>query len=77
MESQANAMQDAVDQMDAVTKPPVDDLDVSVDSYVDSDGASAAGDVIGQLMGNDLVFTMVMISITVALVAYIIFGKKG
>lgn len=77
MESQADAMQDAVDQMDAVTKPPVDNIDVSVDSFVDADGASAAGDVIGQLMGNNLILTMSMISVTVALVAYIIFGKKG
>lgn len=76
MESQSQEMQDAVDQMEQVTKPAVDDLDVSVDAYVDPVGVQQAGEVMGQFLGNSLILSMVCISLTVSLVAFVIFGKR-
>lgn len=76
MESQGDAMQDAVDEMDAVTKPPVDDINVSVDSYIDPSGVSDAGSLIGELMSQELILFMLLISLTVALASFVIFGKR-
>lgn len=77
MESQAGAMEDAVDQMESVTKPPVDQIVVDVDDFVDPGDISTVGGIIGQLMANQLVLSMVMISITISLVSFVIYGKKG
>lgn len=76
MESQSQQMQDAVDQMDSVSRPAVDQIDVSVDSYVDPSSMSAAGDIIGAFMGNQLIMSMIMISMTLALASFVIFGRK-
>lgn len=76
MESQAADMEDAVDQMDQVSRPPVDDLDVSIDAYIDPKGMAQVGNIVGGLMNNSMVMSMVMISMVLALAAYVIFGKR-
>lgn len=76
MESQGAALEDAVDQMDQVTRPAVEDLDAGLDSYVSSDDMVAFGTVLEGFVGNNLILTMLMITLTVALVAYVLYGKR-
>lgn len=76
MESQSQQMQEAVDQMNEVTRPPVEDVQVSVDEYVSPDDMAAVGDMVGGVMENPLVLSMVMISLILSLAAYIVFGKR-
>lgn len=76
MESQAGAMQDAVDELDQVTKPDVEDLDVSLDQYMDADAMEPVNGVLGAIFGNNIVVSMFLICLTCAFVSYALFGKR-
>lgn len=76
MESQSSAMQDAVDQMDQVTKPPVEDLDVSLDEYMDDTSMEGVNGVLDAIFQNDLIVTMLIICLTCALCSYVLYGKR-
>ena len=76
MQQQGQLVEDAADQIDTVTRPALDDVDVDIGQFVDPEGTQLASDLFGQLFSNNLVMTMVMISLMVALAAFIIFGKR-
>lgn len=76
MEEQAQDMEDAVDQMEQVTRPPVEDLDVSIDAYVTMGGMAQIADIYAVLMNNTLVMGAIMITMLLSLAAYVIFGKR-
>lgn len=76
MESQAGAMQDAVDEMDQVTKPDVEDLDISLDEYIDGDGMAPVNGVLTAIFSHDVVVTMLIITLTCAFASYALFGKR-
>ncbi len=76
MHQQVQEVQDAADQIDKVTRPPLDDVNVDLGAYVDAAGTAQAGEMFGQLFDNALVLPMVMISLLVALAAFVIFGKR-
>lgn len=76
MESQSQQMQEAVQDMNEVTRPAVEDVQVSVDEYVNPEDMDAVGDIVGGLMENQLVSSMVMISLILSLAAYVIYGKR-
>lgn len=76
MESQAGQIQDAVDEMDQVTKPDVDDLDISLDAYLDDESMDSVNGVLGSIFSNDIVVTMLIIALTCAFASYALFGKK-
>lgn len=75
MQEQSQQMQEAVNQMEEVTRPAVDDIEVSLDAYVDDQSMEAVGEIVNGFLGNPLVLAMVMISLVVSLAAYVIFGK--
>lgn len=76
MESQAGAMEDAVDELDQVTKPDVDDLDISLDEYIDGDGMAPVNGVLTAIFSHDMVVTMLIITLTCAFASYALFGKR-
>lgn len=76
MQQQGEEVQDAADQIDTVTRPDLDDIDVDIGQFYDPDANQQVADLFGQLFENNLVLTMVMISLMVALAAFIIFGKR-
>lgn len=76
MQQQGQVVQDAADQIDTVTRPALDDIDVDIGQFYDPDASQQVADLFGQLFSNNLVLTMVMISLMVALAAFIIFGKR-
>lgn len=76
MESQSQEMQDAVDQLDQVTKPAVDDLDVSLGQYMDTETMEPVNGVLSSIFVNELIVTMLIICLTCALASYALFGKR-
>lgn len=75
MHGQAQEMEEAVDQMEQVTRPAVEDVEVSLDGYVDAQSMQVVGQMFNGFLGNPLVTSMVMISLLVSLAAYVIYGK--
>lgn len=73
MEQTNNALSDANDQMDAVTKPDVDDVPLDPSIYLDANGTAQAGQIVQSLLGNELVLPMASITLIVGLAAFIIF----
>lgn len=76
VESQVDEMDDMVDQMEQVTKPDIDDIDINFDSYVDSSDVGAFTDSLAVVFDSDIVITMIMITLTLALVSYVLYGKR-
>ena len=76
MESQAGELQDAVEEMEQVTKPDVDDLDISLDEYMDAADMAPVNGVLTAIFSNDIVVSMLLIALTCAFAAYALFGKR-
>ena len=76
MEQQGQEMQDAVDQLDQVTKPPVEDIDVSLDSYMDPTVMQPVNIMLDSIFGNNVIVTMLVICLTCALISYVLYGKR-
>lgn len=64
------------DELENVTKPPIEDIQTDVDDYLDPDDAQEAYAVFATLTGNSLVSSMLVMALTVALVAYVLYGKR-
>lgn len=73
MQQNNNALSDANDQMDAVTKPAVEDVPLDPSIYLDAEGTAQAGQIVQSLLGNELVLPMASITLIVGLAAFIIF----
>lgn len=69
-------MEDMNQQMDEIERPPVEDLDMDIGDYVAPSDVSLVNSHFGAITNHSMVVTMLMLSLTVALVAYILFGKR-
>lgn len=76
MESQAGDLQDAIDEMDQVTKPDVDDLDISLDEFMSDSDMVPVNDVLLSIFSHDVIVTMLIITLTCAFASYALFGKR-
>lgn len=63
-------------QLQDVTKPPVSDVVTDLDAYIDSYELSYVSSSFSSLAGDPLIMSMLMITLTIAFVAYILFGKR-
>lgn len=59
-----------------MNKPDID-LNASIDSYIDFDGVSLYGNVLGYITNHPIVIFMLLITFTMAFIGYALFGKKG
>lgn len=73
MQQMGDEFQNALDQMDEVTQPPVEDIPIDPSTYLDPTAIGQAGSIIQSLFDNNLVMTMVSITLIVGLAAFIIF----
>lgn len=73
---QGSEMDDLNDELQGVTKPPIEDIQTDVDDYLDPEDAQEAYAVFATLTGNSLVSSMLVMALTVALVAYVLYGKR-
>lgn len=76
MVQQGQDVQDAVDQIDTVTRPALDDVEVDIGQIIEPSGSDQLANLMGQLFNNYLITSMVTISLMVALASFIIFGKR-
>lgn len=72
----ADEMQSMNQQLEGVEKPAVDDIQMGVDGLVPSSDVAVVNGQFGMITQHPLVLTMTLISLTVALVAYILYGKR-
>lgn len=75
-EQQGSEMDELNQQMQEVTKPPVEDIEIDIDDYLSPDDLASVTGEFAQITGDETVITMLMMSLTVALVAYILYGKR-
>lgn len=73
MQEANDALTDANEQLDAVTKPAVEDVPLDPSIYLDAEGTAQAGQIVQSLLGNELVLPMASITLIVGLAAFIIF----
>lgn len=75
-ENQAGQMEDLNNQLQDVTRPNIEDVETDLEDYVSSQDMQATKEGLEELMNNQLVVSTLMISLTVSLVAYILYGKR-
>ena len=57
-------------------KPDVDDMSDSIDSNLDMTSANEYGAVLLNITENEYILQMLLIVVTVAIIAYVLFGKR-
>lgn len=75
-EQQRDEFDQMNEQLEAVTKPPVEDVQTDIGAYVDPVANAQVTSAFQSFASNPLITTMMMITLTVALVGYILFGKR-
>lgn len=79
-QEEAGQQRDELDEMNQqlenVTKPPVDGIQMDVNDYVDSGDTQALTGALAALTGNSLMISMMCIVLTIALVGYVLYGKR-
>lgn len=63
-------------EMESVTKPDIEDIDTSLESFVSDDDLALVGESFSQITGDSLITTMLVMGLSVALLAYILYGKR-
>lgn len=76
IESQAGELEGIGDALGDVTKPDIDDLDGSLDDLVSPEQVDAVGAVFSPLFQNNTILHILIMSLTLALVSYVLYGKR-
>ena len=75
-QDQANEFDELNSQVENFTRPDLDDMDFSIDSYVSDQEIADAAAPFGELVSDPFILVPVGLSLTVALVAYVLYGKR-
>lgn len=73
---QRDELDDMNQQLENVTKPPVDGIQMDVNDYIDSGDTRALSIALAGLTGDSLMIRMMCIVLTIALVGYVLYGKR-
>lgn len=73
---QRDELDDMNEQLDNVTKPAVDGIQMDVNDYIDGGDSQALAGALAALTGNNLLISMMCITLTIALVGYVLYGKR-
>lgn len=74
--SQATEMQEVTDTLDSVTKPPVEDMNPSVDDIVSPEDVESYTSILQIFLGNQIFLSVCFMSLTLGLVSYTLYGKR-
>lgn len=69
-------LNDLSGKMDAVDRPDIDNINISVDSYIPADGITLLTSPFNIVFGNGYIFKILSVSLIMALVSYVLFGKR-
>lgn len=72
----ADEMEDANQVLDNVTKPSVDDIVTDFSEFASDEDFTAVGNIFGYMVNDSLFSTILLMSLTVALLAYVLYGKR-
>lgn len=76
VEDKDKELDDMAAVMDSVTKPDIDDIDVSIDQFVNPSDVALLATPLTVFLEADLFRTMVIMSILLATVSYTLYGKR-
>lgn len=76
VQNREDDLDDMAAVMDSVTKPDIDDIDVSIDSFVDPADVAVLATPLTVFLEADLFRTMIIMSILLATVSYTLYGKR-
>lgn len=77
IKDQAGQIQDSLDVMDSVQKPDVSGVQTSVDSFVPKTDMLAYTTPLTMFWKNTTLTAMLVLVVTLAMVSFVFFGKKG
>ena len=75
-DNQSDKLNDMNDQL-AVNKPSSESVSSTVDGNIDYDSIGVIGAVLSPFMTNDYIMKMMLATLSLCLVGYIFFGKRG
>lgn len=64
------------DIMNSVEKPNVEDINMSIDSLVDPSVLAVSTEGLSSILGNQVILRILILSLTMATVGYVLFGKR-
>ena len=73
---QSEEMEHLNNELQNVTRPPLEEVDTDIEDYVSSQDIQTVKAELGDLMNHQLIVTPILIALTIALVAYILYGKR-
>lgn len=76
LQEQASDLADVGAVMDSVERPDIDEVDVSVDAYIDPSVLSTSMEGLAAVMNNELILSILMMSLVMAVASYVLYGKR-
>lgn len=74
--SAVGQLQQAGSAMDAVQRPDIGQVNIDVVGMVDPAGLTGLASLVGVITGNSLIYQIILMTLTLALISYILFGKR-
>lgn len=74
--TQATELEEITDIIESVTKPPIEDIEVSVDEIVEATDIEKNTAPLALILENDIFLSVCIMSLTFALVSYGLYGKR-
>lgn len=75
-EQQRDELDDMNGQLDEVSKPDVGGIQMDVNNYIDAGSSQSLSSALVSLTSNNLIISMMCITLTIALVGYVLYGKR-
>lgn len=75
-ENQGSELDNLNEQLNAVTKPPIEDITVDVGDFISPSDIQNVSSGLSEFTNDSLVVSIISINLIVALVAYILYGKR-
>lgn len=75
-DSQSQSLNDSIASAGDYDKPQGDSIAPAADDYIDTQSVSSYNNVLGVITNNNIVITMLLTVCSIALIGYVLFGKR-
>lgn len=72
----AQKIDDAVQALDQIGMPNIDDINIGIIDMIDASGFLAVNAILGVLWNNNIIMTVMTFAFVLAMVAFFVFGKR-
>lgn len=76
VQDQTGDLEDINNDMNDVSKPSADSIDMDLDSFVSGANLTLSTSGLSTILGNEVILQFLLMTITFAIVGYILFGKR-